>query len=246
MNFFKHIYILLFGIFFSTTSVFADTKINDDVSYVTEFATLNNNVASVSLVWALNSQTKEQNRILQAFLAAKLNGPIGNKSVGEVIDFRIINDINFSIDATPKHLILTMQSPKESFHTAVKHTNQILKNFEINDIWLKRKRHSFRNISSTQLRTPEILENELVDYVLFTGNNKILTKKNISSEILRRPNQIILNARDFDFDDISNILLEGLPTYDAILNNEINKPPYKLPNGVIHLEDKKSTETLIF
>jgi hypothetical protein len=246
MNFFKHIYILLFGIFFSTTSVFADTKINDDVSYVTEFATLNNNVASVSLVWALNSQTKEQNRILQAFLAAKLNGPIGNKSVGEVIDFRIINDINFSIDATPKHLILTMQSPKESFHTAVKHTNQILKNFEINDIWLKRKRHSFRNISSTQLRTPEILENELVDYVLFTGNNKILTKKNISSEILRRPNQIILNARDFDFDDISNILLEGLPTYDAILNNEINKPPYKLPTGVIHLEDKKSTETLIF
>jgi len=246
MNFFKHIYILLFGIFFSTTSVFADTKINDDVSYVTEFATLNNNVASVSLVWALNSQTKEQNRILQAFLAAKLNGPIGNKSVGEVIDFRIINDINFSIDATPKHLILSMQSPKESFHTAVKHTNEILKNFEINDIWLKRKKHSFRNISSTQLRTPEILENELVDYVLYTGNDKILTKKNISSEILRRPNQIILNARDFDFDNISNVLLEDLPAYDAILNNEINKPAYKLPNGVIHLEDKKSTETLIF
>ena len=246
MNFFKHIYILLFGIFFSTTSVFADTKINDDVSYVTEFATLNNNVASVSLVWALNSQTKEQNRILQAFLAAKINGPIGNKSVGEVIDFRIINDINFSIDATPKHLILSMQSPKESFHTAVKHTNEILKNFEINDIWLKRKKHSFRNISSTQLRTPEILENELVDYVLYTGNDKILTKKNISSEILRRPNQIILNARDFDFGNISNLLLEDLPAYDAILNNEINKPTYKLPNGVIHLEDKKSTETLIF
>ena len=37
-----------------------------------------------------------------------------------------------------------------------------------------------------------------------------------------------------------------MPAYDAILNNEINKPPYKLPNGVIHLEDKKSTETLIF
>ena len=109
MNFFKHIYILLFGIFFSTTSVFADTKINDDVSYVTEFATLNNNVASVSLVWALNSQTKEQNRILQAFLAAKLNGPIGNKSVGEVIDFRIINDINFSIDLNLESLNTTFK-----------------------------------------------------------------------------------------------------------------------------------------
>ena len=117
-----------------------------------------------------------------------------------------------------------MQSPKESFHTAVKHTNEILKNFEINDIWLKRKNIHSETFLQLQLRTPEILENELVDYVLYTGNDKILTKKNISSEILRRPNQIILNARDFDFDNISNILLEDLPTYDAILNNEINKP----------------------
>lgn len=246
MIFYKKFYFLIFGVFFIAHSVLANTVVDDDISYITEFATLDDDIASASLVWTLNSKSKEQNRKLQAFLAAKINGPIGRKSVREIIDFRIINDINFSIDATPKHLILSMQSPKESFHTAVKHTNEILKNFEINDIWLKRKKHSFRNISSTQLRTPEILENELVDYVLYTGNDKILTKKNISSEILRRPNQIILNARDFDFGNISNLLLEDLPAYDAILNNEINKPPYKLPNGVIHLEDKKSTETLIF
>ena len=245
MIFYKKFYFLIFGVFFIAHSVLSNTLVNDDISYITEFATLDDDIASASLVWTLNSKSKEQNRKLQAFLAAKINGPIGRKSVREIIDFRIINDINFSIDATPKHLILSMQSPKESFHTAVKHTNEILKNFEINDIWLKRKKHSFRNISSTQLRTPEILENELVDYVLYTGNDKILTEKNIGSEILRRPNQIILNARDFDFDNISNILLEDLPTYDAILNNEINKPPYKLTNGVIHLEDKKSTETLI-
>ena len=246
MNFFKHICILLFGIFFLTSSVFADTKINDDVSYVTEFATLNNNVASVSLVWALNSQTKEQNRILQAFLAAKLNGPIGNKSVGEVIDFRIINDINFSIDATPNHLILTVQSPKESFALAASHTNEIIKNTAINETWLKRKNYSFRNISSTKLRTPELLENELISYVLFTGSDEIISKDRINLEISRRPNQIIFNARNFEFNDITNILLKDLPTYNAILNDEANKPFHQLPHGVIHLEDEEATETLIF
>ena len=67
----------------------------------------------------------------------------------EIIDFRIINDINFSIDATPNHLILTVQSQKESFALAASHTNEILKNTAINETWLKRKNYSFRNISST-------------------------------------------------------------------------------------------------
>ena len=93
----KKIIFILIGIYFSVTSVFADEQINDEISYVTEFASLNNNIAAASLVWTLNTQTKEQSRKLQAFLAAKISGPIGNKSVLEIIDFRIINDINFSL-----------------------------------------------------------------------------------------------------------------------------------------------------
>jgi len=246
MIFYKKFYVLIFGAFFIAHSVLANTLVNDDISYVTEFATLDDDIASASLVWALNSKSKEQNRKFQAFLAAKINGPIGRKTVREIIDFRIINDINFSIDATPNHLILTVQSPKESFALAASHTNEILKNTAINEIWLKRKNYSFRNISSTKLRTPELLENELISYVLFTGSDEIISKDSINLEISRRPNQIILNARNFEFNDITNILLKDLPTYNAILNDEANKPFHQLPNGVIHLEDEEATETLIF
>ena len=139
MIFYKKFYVLIFGAFFIAHSVLANTLVNDDISYVTEFATLDDDISSASLVWALNSKSKEQNRKFQAFLAAKINGPIGRKTVREIIDFRIINDINFSIDATPNHLILTVQSPKESFALAASHTNQILKNTTINETWLKRK-----------------------------------------------------------------------------------------------------------
>ena len=246
MIFYKIFYFLIFGIFFIAHSVLANTLIDDEISYITEFATLDDDIASASLVWALNSKSKKQNRKLQAFLAAKINGPIGRKSVREIIDFRIINDINFSIDATPNHLILTVQSPKESFALAASHTNQILKNTTINETWLKRKNYSFRNISSTKLRTPELLENELISYVLFTGSNEIISKNSMNLEISRRPNQIILNARNFEFNDTTNILLKDLPIYNAILNDEANKPFHKLPNGVIHLEDEEATEALIF
>ena len=174
MIFYKKFYFLIFGVFFISHSVLSNTLVNDDISYITEFATLDDDIASASLVWTLNSKSKEQNRKLQAFLAAKINGPIGRKSVREIIDFRIINYINFSIDATPNHLILTVQSQKESFALAASHTNEILKNTAINETWLKRKNYSFRNISSTKLRTPELLENELISYVLFTGSDEII------------------------------------------------------------------------
>jgi len=219
MIFYKKFYFLIFGVFFIAHSVLANTVVDDDISYITEFATLDDDIASASLVWTLNSKSKEQNRKLQAFLAAKINGPIGRKSVREIIDFRIINDINFSIDAT---------------------------NTAINETWLKRKNYSFRNISSTKLRTPELLENELISYVLFTGSDEIISKDSINLEISRRPNQIIFNARNFEFNGIANILLKDLPTYNAILNDEANKPFHQLPHGVIHLEDEEATETLIF
>lgn len=246
MIFYKKFYFLIFGVFFIAHSVLANTVVDDDISYITEFATLDDDIASASLVWTLNSKSKEQNRKLQAFLAAKINGPIGRKSVREIIDFRIINDINFSIDATSNHLILTVQSQKESFALAASHTNEIIKNTAINETWLKRKNYSFRNISSTKLRTPELLENELISYVLFTGSDEIISKDSINLEISRRPNQIIFNARNFEFNDITNILLKDLPTYNAILNDEANKPFHQLPHGVIHLEDEEATETLIF
>lgn len=246
MTFCKNIYILICGIIFSTSLALADVKINDGISHITEFATLDNNTASASLVWALNSQTKEQNRLFQALLAAKINGPIGNKSVGEIIDFRIINDISYLIDSSPNHLILTVQSPKENFYIAAKHTNEILNNTIINETWLKRKKHSFRNISSTRIRTTSLLENDLTNYFLFTGSDKVLTKEQINLNIARRPNQVILNAKDFNFNGITNILLKNLPAYDSSLNEKPNKPSYKIPSGIIHLEDKESTETLIF
>ena len=40
----KKIIFILIGIYFSVTSVFADEQINDEISYVTEFASLNNNI----------------------------------------------------------------------------------------------------------------------------------------------------------------------------------------------------------
>ena len=89
-------------------NLFQGQASNKQASKYVVQASLNNNIAAASLVWTLNTQTKEQSRKLQAFLAAKISGPIGNKSVREIIDFRIINDINFSIEATPKHLILSL------------------------------------------------------------------------------------------------------------------------------------------
>ncbi|MGY9052572.1 MAG: hypothetical protein ACKVH9_03215, partial [Rhodobacterales bacterium] len=76
------------------------------------------------------------------------------------IDFRVINNIDLTINATPKHLILTVTSPKENFKDAIKHINQILRNTEINKNWLKRKNRAYEEISSSRLRTPELLETE--------------------------------------------------------------------------------------
>ena len=79
MIFYKIFYFLIFGIFFIAHSVLANTLIDDEISYITEFATLDDDIASASLVWALNSKSKKQNRKLKAFLAAKINGHIGRK-----------------------------------------------------------------------------------------------------------------------------------------------------------------------
>ena len=56
MIFYKIFYFLIFGIFFIAHSVLANTLIDDEISYITEFATLDDDIASASLVWALNSK----------------------------------------------------------------------------------------------------------------------------------------------------------------------------------------------
>ena len=55
MIFYKKFYFLIFGVFFIAHSVLANTVVNDDISYITEFATLDDDIASASLVWTLNS-----------------------------------------------------------------------------------------------------------------------------------------------------------------------------------------------
>ena len=246
MNFFGifiHIFISLLSLMFIAP---ANAQIKDDVTYITEFTTLNENMAAASLIWALNVDTNDQSRALQALLSAKISGPMGAISARESIDFRVINNIDLTINATPKHLILTITSPKENFKDAIKHINQILRNTEINKNWLKRKNRAYEEISSSRLRTPELLETELTDYTLFTGNSPLLNESALKLEILRRPNQIIFNAKNYNFRNLADVLMDGLLSHDATLNNFPIKPHRKLPAGIIHSSDENSSETLIF
>jgi len=229
-----------------TTPVLAQQRADDEATYITTFSSLTDGTAAATLVWNLHGETVAQSNALQAFLSAKINSGTDDISTRESVDFRTINAVDFMIRATPTHLMLTVQSPQETFRDAVAHLGALLAAPGINENWLKRQSHAFRSISSTRLRTPELLESELTDYALYTGDTPTLPWGSMHPEILRRPNQIILNAKDYDFGDTTDILQAGLIPIEARLNNEPIPKRRALPTGTIHLVDPNATETLVF
>ena len=228
------------------TPIVAQDRANDENTFITTFTTLSAPMVSATLVWNLHGETIAQSNALQSLLSAKLNSGTDDISTRESIDFRTINAVDFSVRATPEHLMLTVEAPAETFNAAAEHLNALLAAPGINDNWLKRQTRAFKSISSTRLRTPELLESELTDYALFTGDVPTLPAGSMHTEILRRPNQIILNSKDFDFTDTADTLLDGLISIEARLNDFPAPTRRQLPRGTIHLVDPDATETLIF
>jgi hypothetical protein len=228
------------------TAPSAQTLVDDNATYLTEFTTLTKGMAAATLIWALNADTNDQSRALQAVLSAKISGGTDKLSARQASDFRTINNVDMTIGATPTHLFFTVQSPQENFQEVLAHTNEILRAPGVNENWLRRQNRAYREISSTRLRTPELLEAELTDYALFTGDAPVLDTEKLTTEVLRRPNQVVLNAQEYEFGDSADILLEGLLSFDASLNDAPAKPKRKLPSGIIHMPDEAASETLIF
>lgn len=224
----------------------AKAQVEDDTTYLTEFTTLTKGMASASLVWTLSPQSDAQNRALQALLSAKVNGGTDDITARESIDFRTIHNVDFSVAGTPTHLIFTVQAPQDSFELAIEHANELLRAPSVNANWLKRQNKAFEAISATRVRTPELLEVELTDYALFAGDRPLLPQEVSEAEVFRRPNQIILNAQDYEFGAAGDVLLDGLQSYDAVLNDDAPVPRRALPTGTIHVSDAEATETLVF
>ena len=139
------------------TPIVAQDRANDENTFITTFTTLSAPMVSATLVWNLHGETIAQSNALQAFLSAKLNSGTDDISTRESIDFRTINAVDFSVRATPEHLMLTVEAPAETFNAAAEHLNALLAAPGINDNWLKRQTRAFKSISSTRLRTPELL-----------------------------------------------------------------------------------------
>lgn len=226
--------------------VIGQDRADDENTLITTFTTLSEPMVAATMVWNLNGETVEQSNALQAFLSAKLNSGTANISTRESIDFRTINAVDFAVRATPEHLLLTVKAPSETFDLAIEHLAALISEPGIDENWLKRQTRAFKSISSTRLRTPELLESELTHYALYTGDVPTLPSGSMHTEILRRPNQIILNAKEFDFDDTVDTLLENLFTVEARLNNFPAPSRRELPKGTIHLVDPDATETLVF
>jgi hypothetical protein len=228
------------------TPTFAQDRADDENTFITTFNTLTKGMASATMVWNLNGETVAQSNALQAFLSAKLNSGTDEIPTRDSIDFRTINAVDFMIRATPTHLLLSVEAPQETFSAAVDHLGALLAAPGVNENWLKRQTRAFRSISSTRLRTPELLESELSDYALYTGETPTLPSGSMHTEILRRPNQIILNGKEYDFDNTADVLLAGLITIEARLNDFPAPERRALPRGTIHLVDPDATETLVF
>jgi len=219
---------------------------DDETTQITTFSTLTNGKAAATLIWNLNSNSPAQYRALQAYLSAKVNSGTDTISTRDSIDFRTINAVDFQVSATPTHLALTVEAPQETFDLAIAHLNTLMTSPSVNPNWLTRQTHAFRAISSTRLRTPGLLESELVEYALFPNADDPIIGDDLAMEILRRPNQIIMNAKDFDFGDTPQRILDGMFSFDAELNNSAPVERRALPSGTIHLADPDTTETLIF
>jgi len=228
------------------TPTLAQEVVDDEATQITTFSTLTNGMAAASLIWNMNSNSPAQYRALQAYLSAKVNSGTDKISTRESVDFRTINAVDFMVSATPTHLTLTVQAPHETFDLAVEHLNALLVSPGVNPNWLTRQTRAFDPISSTRLRTPELLEAELVEYALMPGTDDPIIGNDLELEVLRRPNHIILNAKDFDFGDTPQRILEGMFSFDATLNDNPAVERRALPSGTIHLADPDTTETLIF
>lgn len=229
------------------TPIFAQVATaEDDATYISTFSTLTRGMASASMVWELHADTYAQSIALQAFLSAKINSPTDDITTRDSIDFRTINNVDFSVSATPTQLIFTVQSPQETFNAAIEHVAALFSSAGVDPNWLKRQTYAFRPFSATRLRTPEMLEAELIRYANFTGNTPALTGDALNSEILRSPNQIILNAQEYEFGETADILMNSFDPYEATLNDTPPAPVRALPTGTIHLRDPDSTETLVF
>lgn len=231
-------------------STFLSTPVHalaeDDSTYVSTFNTLTDGMASVSLVWTLHTNSYAENIALQAILSAKINSPTNEISTRQSIDFRTINNVDYTIGASPTQFIFTLQAPQENFAAAVDHVAAVFAHPAVDPNWLKRQNHAFRPVSATRLRTPEILEAELVRYANFPDDTPTLSGAELQNEILRSPNRIIMNGKDYDFGDTADILMNSFESYDAKLNDSPPMQPRPLPTGTIYLADPDSTETLVF
>jgi len=108
---------------------------------------------------------------------------------------------------------------------------------------LDRFNSRLRQVPSTRIATQANLERELTEFALYPSVQRTLDAP--IDSILRRPDQVITNGRDFNFGDTPDIVVSAFPPSD------ITPPapptlPRDLPSGVIFVEDDTSKEALIF
>ena len=218
-------------------------KAQDDFIY-SQFTSLLEGQASISLVWNLTTESSADARNLEAALLAKLNDGTEDMTPRESVDLRTILAIDYSVTSTPSHLILTMMAPQDSFFEAVDHFTDSLKGGDISEGWLNRITVNFEQRPSTRISTQGNVEAELRDYMLY--QNAQVTINDLAGTVLRRPDQIITNARDFNFQLSPEQVMEAFPDAER---RDAPIPPKRanqLPSGVIFMQDPDAREALIF
>ncbi|MEM7241720.1 MAG: insulinase family protein [Pseudomonadota bacterium] len=220
----------------------APTQAQTEYGFI-QFSSLRDGMASMSLVWDLTTNSAEDARALEAVLLAKLNDGTPTKSVRDSLDFRTIAGASYSISSSPSHVIATLMAPQDFFEDAAAHFAESLRDTDVSGDWLDRFNSRLRQVPSTRIATQANVERELTEFALYASHDRAIDAP--IEMILRRPDQVIANARDYNFGETPDIVMSAFPP-------EIHEPPKPpsaprdLPSGVIFMEDDDANEALIF
>ena len=217
-------------------------KAQEEYNYV-QFSSLREGMASLSLVWNITSESAVDAIALEAALIAKLNDGTPSITPRQSIDLRTILNADYQVASSASHIIATVTAPQDDFTDAVAHFAESLEGKDISEGWLNRIQTNSKPAPSTRRATQENVEAELTRYVLYPETQA--TRPDPASIILRRPDQVITNGREFDFGLLPDRAIAAFAGEPAAIPTPPSAPR-DLPSGVIFLEQDDAKEALIF